>query len=127
MLGYVMVGTNDLQNTAKFYDAILAEIGAKRTMDFESFVAWGTDEKSTMFSISKPNDGKPATVGNGTMMAFATQNPETVDKIYAIALELGGTCEGEPGPRPNFDPNFYAGYFRDPEGNKCNAFHYPQG
>lgn len=127
MLGYVMIGTNNLQETAKFYDAILGVIGAKRTMDFETFIAWGMGtDGTTGFCLTQPHNGKPATVGNGTMMAFAAPDNETVDKIYAIAMEMGATDEGAPGPRPEFDPNFYVGYFRDPEGNKLNAFHYPQ-
>lgn len=127
MLGYVMVGTNDLQKSAEFYDVILAELGAKRTMDFDSFVAWGPDERVTSFCITKPNNGEAATVGNGVMMAFVAPDTATVDKIHAIALELGATDEGAPGPRAEFDPNFYAGYFRDLDGNKMNVFHYPQG
>ena len=74
---------------------------------------------SPAVSIAKPYDGKPATVGNGVMVALAMDSPEKVDAVYAKALELGGTDEGAPGPRSE---QFYAGYFRDLDGNKLNAF-----
>ncbi len=125
MLGYVMVGTNDIKKSAEFYDRLLAELGAKRTMEHDDFIAWGGEDGATSFCISKPFDGKPATVGNGTMMALYAPSHEMVDKIHALALELGGTCEGPAGPRPEYDKNFYAGYFRDLEGNKLNVFNFP--
>ncbi|MCF6195430.1 MAG: VOC family protein [Emcibacter sp.] len=125
MLGYVMVGTNNFDRAAEFYDKILAELGAKRTMGNGDFIVWGTDDVSTAFSITKPNDGNAATVGNGVMMAFAAPDHATVDKVHAMALEMGGTCEGAPGPRPEFDEKFYVGYFRDLDGNKMNIFNYP--
>ncbi len=125
MLGYVMVGINDIEKSAKFYDALLAELGVKRTMEHDSFIAWGGENGATSFSISKPHDGNPATVGNGTMMALFAPSHEMVDKIHALALELGATCEGPVGPRPEYDEKFYAGYFRDLEGNKLNVFHFP--
>lgn len=127
MLGYVMVGTNEMAKAADFYDKILAELGAKRTMEGDGFIAWGTGEGKTDFTITIPNDGKAATVGNGSMIALYAPDNATVDKIYTMALQLGGTCEGPAGPRPEFDPNFYAGYFRDLDGNKLNVFHYPHG
>ena len=70
-------------------------------------------------SIAKPFDGNAATVGNGVMVAIAVDSPEKVDAIHARALELGGSDEGAPGPRGE---QFYAGYFRDLDGNKLNAF-----
>ncbi len=125
MLGYVMVGTNDIEKSAGFYDTLLAELGAKRTMEGDGFIAWGGEDGATSFCITKPNDGNPATVGNGTMMALYAPSHEMVDKIHALALELGGTCEGPVGPRPEYDENFYAGYFRDMDGNKLNVFNFP--
>jgi len=125
MLGYVMVGTNDLARASRYYDTLLAELGGKREMESDSFIAWTFGDKTTSFSVITPFDGEAATVGNGVMMAFAAPDPATVDKIHALALELGGVDEGAPGPRPDFDPNFYVGYFRDPDGNKLNIFHYP--
>lgn len=119
MIGYVTLGTNDLQKTAKFYDELLAVVGADRAMDGDNFIAWGTAPDKPMVSIIKPFDGEKATVGNGVMVALQAENREQVDAIHAKALELGAQDEGAPGPRGD---GFYAGYFRDPEGNKLNAF-----
>ncbi len=120
MIGYVTLGTNDFERAGRFYDALLAELGAGRLMETETFVAWATSPKSPALSIIRPFDGKPATVGNGVMVALAMGSPEQVDALHARALELGATDEGAPGPRG--DTGFYAGYFRDPDGNKLNAF-----
>lgn len=119
MIGYVTLGTNHLAEAAKFYDELLAVVGAARIMESDRFIAWGTGMTSPAVSIAKPYDGKPATVGNGVMVALAMDSPEKVDAVYAKALELGGTDEGPPGPRSE---QFYAGYFRDLDGNKLNAF-----
>ncbi len=124
MLGYVMVGTNDLEKAGNFYDALMTELGAKRNMQSDGFIAWSSGEGTTSFSVVKPTDGNPATVGNGTMMALFAPDTATVDKVHALALEMGGTCEGPAGPRPEFSPDFYAGYFRDLDGNKLNVFNF---
>ena len=120
MIGYVTVGTNDLPRAAKFYDAIAAEMGTGRMMEFDTFIAWGTPGGGCGIAATKPFDGNPASVGNGTMIALAADSPEQVDRLHALALAHGGRCEGPPGPRNDW---FYAGYFRDPDGNKLNAFH----
>jgi len=119
MIGYVTVGTNDLDRAGKFYDALLAELGAKRAMEMPTFIAWAAPPNTSMVSVIKPHDGKPATVGNGVMVALAANSKAQVDAIHRKALELGGKDEGAPGPR---GPGFYAGYFRDLDGNKLNAF-----
>ena len=119
MIGYVMLGTNDLPRAKAFYDALLAEIGAKQLMDFGRSVAYGVSMEKPALGIGQPFDGKPATVGNGVMVAIAVNSRDMVDRLYRKALELGGTDEGLPGPR--FE-NFYAAYFRDLDGNKLNAF-----
>ncbi len=119
MIGYVMLGTNDLPRAKAFYDALLAEIGAKQLMDFGRSVAYGVSMDKPALGVGLPFDGKPATVGNGVMVAIAVNSREMVDRLHRKALELGGTDEGAPGPR--FE-NFYAGYFRDLDGNKLNAF-----
>ena len=119
MIGYVTVGTNDLARSAEFYDALFSEIGAKRIFDTEQFIAWGTDPDACAFSITKPFDGNAATVGNGVMIAFSVKNPEQVDAMYKKAMELGATDEGAAGPRGE---GFYAGYFRDFDGNKMNFY-----
>ena len=104
---------------AAFYDALLAELGAKRTMDAGRIILWGIPGAPS-FALSKPFDEKPATVGNGVMVAFAVDSPEKVDALYKKALELGGTDEGAPGRRGG-DKGPYIGYFRDLDGNKLNA------
>jgi predicted lactoylglutathione lyase len=120
MIGYVCLGTNDLLRAAKFYDALLKELGAKRFMEFETFIAWSAGQDKPGLALTKPFDGKRATIGNGVMVALAVDSPAKVDALYRKAIELGGTDEGPAGPRGD---NFYAGYFRDPDGNKLSFFH----
>ncbi|MFM5950915.1 MAG: VOC family protein [Novosphingobium sp.] len=119
MIGYVTVGTNDLPRAAKFYDAIAAEMGTGRMMEFETFIAWGTPGGGCGIAATKPFDGQAASVGNGVMVAIEARDNAQVDRLYAIALANGGSDEGAPGARGD---GFYAGYFRDPDGNKLNAF-----
>jgi predicted lactoylglutathione lyase len=119
MIGYVTLGSNDIPRAAKFYDELLAVIGAQRGMETETFVAWSTAPTAPALSVIKPYDGNTATVGNGVMVALVVDSKEKVDALHAKALELGGTDEGAPGPRGE---GFYAGYFRDLDGNKLNAF-----
>jgi catechol 2,3-dioxygenase-like lactoylglutathione lyase family enzyme len=118
MLGYVTLGTNDLVRAAKFYDAITAELGVGRMMENEQFIAWG-GHGGAGIGLTKPFDGKPATVGNGVMAALRAKDKAQVDRLYQLAMSLGATDEGAPGER---FPGFYAAYFRDPDGNKLNAF-----
>ena len=120
MIGYVTLGTNDLERAAAFYDALLAEIGATRFMEFDTFIAWAVDPDKPGLALTRPFDGKAATVGNGVMVALAVDSRDKVNAVHAKALSLGGKDEGAPGPRG--DSGFYAGYFRDPDGNKLNAF-----
>ena len=120
MIGYVTLGTNDLERAARFYDQLLAELGAKRFMELDTFIAWSTAPGAPALSVTKPFDGRPPTVGNGVMVALAAGSREKVDALYRKAMELGATDEGKPGPRGD---GFYAGYFRDLDGNKLNAFH----
>ncbi len=119
MIGYVTLGTNDLPRAAAFYDALLAEIGAKRLMDFGRGIAWGVSMERPSLGVMKPYDGQPATVGNGVMVALVVDAPEKVHRLHRKALELGGRDEGAAGPRGG---GFYAGYFRDLDGNKLNVF-----
>ncbi|MBB4615862.1 VOC family protein [Novosphingobium taihuense] len=119
MIGYVTVGTSDLARAAKFYDAIAAEMGVGRMMEFETGIAWGAPGGGAGIGAMAPFDGQPATVGNGVMVALEAKDKDQVDRLHAIALANGGTCEGAPGLRGG---GFYAGYFRDPDGNKLNAF-----
>jgi predicted lactoylglutathione lyase len=119
MIGYVTLGTNDLERAARFYDPLLKEIGASRFMETDDFIAWAISPDKPALSLTKAFDGNPATVGNGVMVALAMRSPDQVDSFYEKAIELGATDEGAPGPRGG---GFYAGYFRDPDGNKLNAF-----
>jgi predicted lactoylglutathione lyase len=121
MIGYVTLGTNDLPRAAAFYDALLAELGATRFMEDARFVAWAVSPEQPSLGVILPYDGKPATIGNGVMVALAVDSPAKVDALYAKAISLGGSDEGQPGPRGG---NFYAGYFRDLDGNKLNVFHF---
>lgn len=119
MIGYVTLGTNDLARGAKFYDELLAVIGAKRFMESDRFIAWSVSPTTPSLGLIKPYDGKPATVGNGVMVALVVESKEKVDALYKKAMALGAKDEGAPGPR--FD-GFYAAYFRDLDGNKLNFF-----
>jgi predicted lactoylglutathione lyase len=119
MIGYVTLGTNDLQKAAAFYDKIAAEMGIGRFMENDHFIAWGQAGGGAGLGVTAPSDGKPASVGNGVMVALAARDKAQVDRIHKLALSLGGSCEGPPGQRSE---GFYAAYFRDPEGNKLNAF-----
>ena len=125
MIGYVTLGTNDLQGNAPFYDAIAKELGVGRMMDFDTFIAWGDMDGKPGVALTQPFDGNEASVGNGTMVALECNGPEQVRKLHSIALGNGGTDEGAPGPRGDADEGgnfFYAAYFRDRDGNKLNAF-----
>ena len=119
MIGYVTLGTNDLPRAAAFYDALLAEIGAKRTMDFGRGYAWGVAMDRPMLAIMQPFDGQAASAGNGTMIALAASSKDEVARLHRKALDLGGKDEGPVGPRGDA---FYAGYFRDLDGNKLSVF-----
>ena|SRR5882672_626953 len=119
MIGYVTLGTNDLPRAAKFYDALLAEVGGKRSMESERFISWSAGPTSPGVGIITPFDGKKATVGNGMMVALHVDSPDKVKALYDKALKLGGKDEGPPGTRFG---NFFAAYFRDLDGNKLNAF-----
>ncbi len=119
MIGYTTVGTNDFDKAAAFYDALFGSRGIKRTMEAENYLVWGKDMESPAFSIVHPHDGKEATVGNGVMIALEMENEDAVKTFYNKAIELGASCEGEPGPRGD---SFYAAYFRDLDGNKLNGF-----
>ena len=119
MIGYVTLGTNNFDAAVRFYDELLRTIGAARTYEGESFVAWPTGPKSPAVAVTKPFDQQATTVGNGVMVALVAATPAKVNELHAKAIELGANDEGAPGPRSG---NFYAGYFRDPDGNKLNAF-----
>ena len=119
MLGYVTFGTNDLPRAAAFYDKLLGALGARRVFETDRGIAWGTSMNSPSLGVTKPFDGQTATRGNGTMVALLADSKDRVAAVYDLAIELGASDEGKPGPRGE---NFYAAYFRDLDGNKLSCF-----
>ena len=119
MIGYVTIGTNDMDKAKAYWNALLAPMGAKIIMDMGRIALLGTEPGAPMLGICTPYDEQPAHHGNGNMIAFAAASREQVDQLYAKAIELGGSDEGEPGERGGA---FYGGYFRDPDGNKAVFF-----
>jgi len=119
-LGYVTLGTNDLNKASAFYDALLGTIGHSRVFQDENgFIAWGSSLGEPALAITPPFNGEPATVANGVMATINMDSKQQVDAFYAKAIELGATDKGASGQRIE---GFYAGYFRDLDGNKLNAF-----
>jgi len=127
MLFNVTIGSNQLDQAKRFYDALFGCVGVERALDLaKGGACWGfgrgeDGRYATMFVVLSPQNGEPATVGNGTMVGLRFDSPEQVDAIYAKAIELGGSSEGEPGLRQTNLPGTYIAYFRDPEGNKLAA------
>ena len=139
MLSYVYLGTNDLQRAIQFYNRVLGALGMKRCATHDAewdkvSAGWGLYEDDGMEELALwvglPIDGKPANVGNGTMVAFRATSWKQVDEFHAQALANGGSSEGAPGLRLHYNPDFYAAYVRDPDGNKlaalCRGFTAPQ-
>jgi len=125
MIGYVTLGTNDIDRARAYYDALLAELGAKRLMEFpqNGFTLYGTGMGRPGIAVTRPYNGEPAFAGNGNMAAIVVDSRERVDSFYAKAIELGGSDEGLPGLRGPEGPHaFYGAYFRDPDGNKLCVF-----
>ena len=120
VIGFVMVGTNDLEKSSKFYDVVLAHLGLKKVTITERYIGYGhsSEDDGVKFYITKPHNKENATVGNGTMVALSAETKEAVDKFHATALENGATDEGKPGARS--DGNYYS-YIRDLDGNKITA------
>ncbi len=119
MIGYVTIGTSDMEKATAFYDALLAEVGAKQLFGMDRIKFYGTGTDSAMLAVCIPYDEKPQHPGNGTMVAIPGGSREGVDKLYKKAMELGATDEGEPGERM---PVFYGAYVRDLDGNKLCFF-----
>ena len=139
MFTYVCLGTSDLDRAVRFYDATLAALGLRRCEttdggDWEGWAGWGTyrngGAEEVALWVCKPFDGKAATSGNGTMVALKARSWQEVDAFHAAALASGGSSEGAPALRPQYNPDFYAAYVRDPDGNKlaavCRGFTDPQ-
>ncbi len=139
MLTYVYFGTNDLERATRFYDAVSAPLGMQRCITNDPewdriSSGWGTYEddgaRELAFWVGKPFDQQKSTAGNGSMVAFRARSWKQVEDFHTAALANGGTTEGAPGLRPHYNPDFYAAYVRDPDGNKlaavCRGFTKPQ-
>ena len=123
MFSHVIVGANDLSIMIAFYDAVLSELGlardSQRSLDHVAGIIWQRPGlRWPQFALRKPFNRQPATVGNGVQISFAAQSEEAVRTAWQLALSHGGSNEGAPGFRPQYNDDFYAAYCRDPEGNK---------
>jgi catechol 2,3-dioxygenase-like lactoylglutathione lyase family enzyme len=130
MFTYFYLGTNDLERAIAFYDAVMATLGHRRCITEDSqwdaiSAGWGLYEENGLRELAlwvgKPFDQRPASAGNGTMVALRARSWKEVDDFHAAALAHGATCEGAPGLRPHYNPDFYAAYVRDLDGNKLAA------
>ncbi|HQW80418.1 MAG: VOC family protein [Rhodanobacteraceae bacterium] len=115
MIAYSLVGTNDLPRAVAFFEALFSEFNAKHVWEGDTGTAWSNGDQNPGVGVIKPFNGNPATIGNGSMVALAASSKEQVDRVHAKALALGGADEGAVGQRGD---GFYAGYFRDLDGNK---------
>jgi catechol 2,3-dioxygenase-like lactoylglutathione lyase family enzyme len=124
MIGYVTIGTDDLERAKRFYDALMPLFGARRLMELPNgFTMYGARPDRPGLAIKPPYDGGSAHPGNGTMTALAVDARAKVDAVHARALELGAGDEGAPGLRgPEGPQAFYGAYFRDLDGNKLCVF-----
>ena len=131
MIGYVTLGTDDIERSRAYFDALFETIGARRVLQLENpggFTMYGTGPNRPGVVLTRPYDGKPSNVGNGNMVAIPVDSKERVEAFHAKALELGGTNEGDPGYRGDPKLGYYFAYFRDPDGHKFAVFHLqPQG
>jgi catechol 2,3-dioxygenase-like lactoylglutathione lyase family enzyme len=127
MFTYVCLGTKDLKRAAKFYDAVFKTLGIARCdttgePDWAGWIGWGKYENrgaaEVALWVGKPFNKQPAIPGNGTMVAVKANSWQQVNDFHAAAIRTGGTSEGEPGLRPQYNVDFYAAYVRDPDGNK---------
>ncbi len=127
MISHVFVGVGDFGRAMDFYSAVLAELDLQQKF-CEAEKAWAgwtaPGAARPLFLVGHPYDGMPAQAGNGQMIALLAATRAMVDRTYLAALAHGGICEGEPGLRPHYHPNYYGAYFRDPDGNKlCVCCH----
>ncbi len=125
MLGYATIGTNDLDKACAFYDALIGEMGGRQLFGSERIKFYGTGPGAPMLAICTPYDEQAPSPGNGNMVAFPADGPDAIQALYAKAIELGATDEGEPGDR--IPGVFYGAYVRDPDGNKLCFFQMSAG
>ncbi|MFP5195105.1 VOC family protein [Alcaligenes faecalis] len=128
MFSHITVGSCDLARAGRFYDAVLTPLGLIRRMvtpdGGPAALCWvAPDALLPRFYVYSPLDGEPASVGNGSMVAFLASSVEAVQAAHAAGLEQGGKDEGAPGPRPHYGHGYYGAYLRDPDGNKVHLVH----
>jgi catechol 2,3-dioxygenase-like lactoylglutathione lyase family enzyme len=123
MIGYVTIGALDTEASGKFYDAVLGALGDERKFADGGWIGYGPKGEDSHYAyVCPPHDGKLATSGNGSMLAFKGHSKTEVDAAHAAGLASGGSDEGKPGPRPADSTSFYGAYLRDPTGNKICIF-----
>ncbi|PHR54288.1 MAG: lactoylglutathione lyase [Robiginitomaculum sp.] len=123
MFSHITLGTNDWSRAKPFWSAIAAALDLSIFGERDTGIAYGMPSGPKIF-IGPTYDGKPASHGNGQHVAFLAKSRSIVDDFHAAALANGGTCEGKPGLRPHYHPNYYGAYVRDPDGNKLQAVCY---
>ena len=123
MIGYVMVGTNDLNKSIIYYDALLDLLDLKRVDTSDDYAAYASknNPENIEFYVTKPANGDKANFGNGTQISFIADAKEVVEKFHELAVKLGGKSEGGPGERPEGSKVYYS-YIRDLDGNKICVF-----
>jgi catechol 2,3-dioxygenase-like lactoylglutathione lyase family enzyme len=128
MFSYICIGTNELSRSVVFYDAVMAPLGHTRfDLDLDGGNAsWGLPDPGPHLWVTQPFDKALAHPGNGTMFSLLADTRLQVDKVHAAAMATGGICNGKPGLRPQYGPQFYAAYLRDPD-NKFNVVCYADG
>ncbi len=127
MIAYVTVGADDISRAKQFYSAFLSALGyglkeGPEGLSYALPVEPGQTPVLPDFYVKPTFDGRPASAGNGTMIAFEARNQKLVGDLHAAALAAGGFDEGQPGFRDSYGPHFYVGYLRDPQGNKIALF-----
>ena len=122
MLHHVSVGVSDVERAAKFYDPVLRALGYRRVMEFMPYaIAYGERGGAPQFWIGLPHNQQAPTSGNGTHVGFQARNKAQVNAFHAAALAQGGSNNGEPGPRPDYGPDYYGAFVFDLDGNKIEA------
>lgn len=120
VIQYNTIGSNNLIRSRAFYDAVMHCIGGKLAYDFEGMTLGYLLENGQVVWVMQPQNGEAAVASNGSMPGFACGSREAVVAAHTAALATGGSCEGKPGPRPAYGPEFYGAYLRDPDGNKMS-------
>ena len=123
IIAHVSIGTNNYDSAIDFYDKVMATIGAVRIVEVAGFaIAWG--KQFPEFWVQKPYDGGQAQTANGSHFAFLADSKEMVESFHQAGLAAGGSCDGAPGPRPDYSDAYYGCFLRDPEGHKIEAMYW---